>query len=71
MKILRVTYHNGRRDFWADFECEFCGHVQKDVSCYDDTNFHHNVIPAMPCPKCGKKSGEVTSHPNQPDSVVL
>jgi transcription elongation factor Elf1 len=70
MKILRKLEQH-RRDFWADFECEFCGHIEKNVSGYDDTYFHTEVIPNMVCKKCGKKSGEVTSRPNLPDSVVL
>jgi Zn finger protein HypA/HybF involved in hydrogenase expression len=70
MKILEKTYQH-RRDFRADMVCEHCGHIEKNVSGYDDTYFHTEVIPNMVCKKCGKKSGEVTSRPNLPDSVVL
>jgi transcription elongation factor Elf1 len=45
-----------RRDFYADMECEHCGHIEKGVSCYDDAFFHNNVIPNMECKSCGKKS---------------
>lgn len=52
MRIKRIiTQH--RRDFYADYECENCGHIAKDKSGYDDSNFHQNVIPRMKCPKCG------------------
>jgi primosomal protein N' len=57
MKIQKITSQS-RRDFWADMECEHCGHVEKHVSGYDDANFHQNVIPKMKCKECGKTSGE-------------
>lgn len=70
MKIKRkISQH--RRDFWADYECEFCGHVDKHQSGYDDSFFHNNVIPKMKCTECGKASNEVTSSPKYNDSVVL
>lgn len=47
-----------RRDFYADYECEHCGHIEKDKSGYDDANFHKNVIPGMKCVKCGKTANE-------------
>lgn len=52
MKIKRILNQH-RRDFRADYECENCGHIEKDKSGYDDANFHNNVIPKMKCPKCG------------------
>ena len=52
MKI-KTTTNQCRRDFWAIYECEHCGHEEKG-SGYDDTYFHHNVIPKMECPECGK-----------------
>jgi predicted RNA-binding Zn-ribbon protein involved in translation (DUF1610 family) len=57
MRIKRINSQH-RRDFWADYECEHCGHIQKDQSGYDDANFHQNVVPNMSCPKCGKKAAE-------------
>jgi hypothetical protein len=56
MKIKRITSQS-RRDFWADYECEHCGHVENG-SGYDDGNFHRNVIPKMKCAKCGKTAGD-------------
>jgi len=70
MKIIK-EYDHHRRDFWADMECETCGHVEKNISCYDDSNFHQNVIPNIPCKKCGCKSGEVTSSAKIPAWVVM
>jgi len=56
MKIKKIT-NQIRRDFWAIFVCEHCNHEEKKTG-YDDTYFHHTVIPQMECPKCGKKSPE-------------
>lgn len=55
MRIKQIISQN-RRDFWADYECESCGHIEKHKSGYDDMNFHQNVIPKMVCPECGKTS---------------
>jgi len=55
MKIIKINSQN-RRDFYADYECENCGHVDKNKSGYDDGYFHNEVIPNMKCSKCGKKS---------------
>ena len=55
MKIKRIISQN-RRDFMADYECEHCGHVEKNQSGYDDSHFHQNVIPNMKCEKCGEKA---------------
>lgn len=54
MKIKTITSQS-RRDFYAIYECEHCGHT-KNGSGYDDANFHENVIPNFICPKCGKKA---------------
>ena len=52
MKIKEILWQN-RRDLKAIYVCEHCG-FEKTSSGYDDANFHHNVIPNMECPKCGK-----------------
>ena len=56
MKIKK-RYPQHRRDFYAVYECEHCGH-EKYGSGYDDNNFHKNVIPAMKCEKCGKTAAK-------------
>ena len=56
MKIKRIDSQY-RRDFYAIYECEHCGHEHR-ASGYDDDNFHRNVIPAMKCPACGKTAGD-------------
>ncbi|MBR5414156.1 MAG: hypothetical protein IK114_14180 [Fibrobacter sp.] len=56
MKIKKIISQN-RRDFYAIYECEHCGHTHEG-SGYDDAHFHHNVIPDMVCPVCGKKAGD-------------
>ncbi len=58
MRIKKMLSQH-RRDFWADFECEGCGNVEKNVSGYDDRNFHDNVIPAIKCKKCGKSRNDL------------
>ena len=71
MKIKTINDQH-RRDFYADYECEGCGHVEKNRPGYDDANFHQNVIPTMTCTKCGKSSnGEVSSVPSVPANLVL
>jgi len=52
MKIKTIESQS-RRDFYAIYECEHCGHTEKGYG-YDDSNFHQNVIPKMKCSKCGK-----------------
>ena len=71
MKI-KEKLSQSRRDFTAIYVCEHCGYEYKSYG-YDDTNFHHNVIPNMECPVCNKKSvdGLPTSGPIYQDHVVL
>lgn len=57
MKIKKIISQK-RRDFWADYECENCSHIEEDKPGYDDDNFHKNVIPKMKCKKCGKIANE-------------
>ena len=52
MKIKAII-RQSRRDFQALYECEHCGDVVQKNG-YDDTNFHHNVIPNMICHRCGQ-----------------
>lgn len=54
MKIKEITSQS-RRDFYAIYECEHCGHTERG-SGYDDDNFHRNVIPKWECNSCGKTS---------------
>ena len=56
MKIKEMLQQS-RRDFWALFECQFCGHVVEKRG-YDDTFYHQRVIPDMKCPKCQKSVTE-------------
>lgn len=53
MKIKEIIRQH-RRDFYAIYECEHCGHETDKKAGYDDRNFHENVIPKMKCPECGK-----------------
>ena len=57
MKIKKIN-NQIRRDFYADYECEHCEHIEKNKSGYDDSYFHQNVIPKMKGPKCGKTADD-------------
>ena len=57
MKIKEITSQH-RRDFYAIYVCQGCGHEQKG-SGYDDMNFHANVIPNMKCEKCGESANSL------------
>lgn len=57
MKIKKITSQY-RRDFYAIYECEHCGHNTKERSGYDDSYFHKEVIPKMKCEQCGKTADE-------------
>ena len=56
MKIQKITSQS-RRDFYAVYECEHCGHTYTGLG-YDDDYFHRTVIPNKTCPKCGKKASD-------------
>jgi len=55
MRIKKINTQN-RRDFYADMICEHCGHIELNVSGYDDSYFHNKIIPDMTCKRCGKKA---------------
>jgi transcription elongation factor Elf1 len=57
MRIKKIESQN-RRDFYAVYECEGCGHTEKS-SGYDDRNFHDNVIPNLVCAKCNKSRNDL------------
>jgi len=42
-----------RRDFDGLYECENCEAQEEIKDCYDDRNFHDNVMPNHKCNKCG------------------
>jgi len=58
MRIIKITSQT-RRDFRATMECEQCGNIEKEVSGYDDRNFHDNVIPSMKCKKCSESTNSL------------
>jgi DNA-directed RNA polymerase subunit RPC12/RpoP len=65
MFILKIISRN-RRDFYAVYKCEHCGHETGEQPGYDDANYHDNVIPEMECDDCGKSSGGVPFDPQAP-----
>lgn len=66
MKLTKRTSQT-RRDFWADYQCEFCGAEQKDKRGYDDSYYYTHVIPNMVCQRCGKST--ISGH-GTPDSIT-
>jgi hypothetical protein len=56
MKIRQIISQH-RRDFQAEYECEHCGHTEKDYG-YDDEHFHRNVVPQMACRACSRIAPE-------------
>lgn len=56
MKVKEIISQS-RRDFEAVYICEHCGKEEKGYG-YDDSYFHHSVIPKMKCENCGKISSE-------------
>lgn len=70
---IRTKLRQHRRDFWAIYECEHCGHETGEQDGYDDQNFHVNVIPNMTCPECGKTADPATPNtaPDVPAHVVI
>lgn len=59
LMFIRQIKHQYRRDFYADFECEKCGYIEKDHPGYDDRYYHENVVPDLKCPKCGKTARDL------------
>lgn len=55
MKIKTINKQYGRA-FYADYECENCGYIERDKYGYDVEYFHKYVIPRMVCPKCGEST---------------
>lgn len=66
MKLIKRISQT-RRDFWADYQCEFCGHKENNQSGYDDSYYYEHVIPNMVCAKCSQST--VTGH-GTPDSIT-
>jgi len=57
MKIKEYLNRMGN-DFWASYQCEFCGAIKGSTVGYDDRYYHENVIPKMVCDKCGLSTAE-------------
>ena len=69
---IRHIMSQHRRDFYAVYKCEHCGHEVKGDG-YDDTNFHHNVVPKMACENCGRKAEDTSraATPRYPDDYTI
>jgi len=68
MKITK-TYNWSRRDFSYDSTCEHCGHIEKNGSGYDDSNYYNNVMPQVKCKKCGESS--ISKETDAPKTIVV
>ncbi len=72
MKIKKIDSQY-RRDFYAIYECQHCGHEERKGG-YDDANFHQNVIPKMECEKCGKTASDGNYRPQNtkyPEGMIV
>ncbi len=71
MRVKRIISQY-RRDFYAVYECEHCGHEEEGTG-YDDSFFHDEVIPEKKCAACGKTAGEDYRPlaPKYPEDVVV
>lgn len=54
--IITKQYSWNRRDFSFNARCEHCGHIDKNLSGYDDANYYNNVMPDMKCSSCKESS---------------
>lgn len=68
MKIIK-TYNWNRRDFSYDAQCEHCGHIEKDRSGYDDSNYYNNVMPDTKCEICNESSNSKKT--TAPKTIVI
>ena len=67
---LKNKIWQSRRDFKGTFACPYCGYEHEGCG-YDDTHFHHDVIPTMECPKCGKTGGGTITNPTIPAGIEM
>lgn len=58
MKLIEILWQR-RSDFEGVAECEFCGSYQSLKHGYSDRRFYDQVIPAIKCVSCGKRTNEV------------
>lgn len=59
MKLKEITWKSGNV-FEAMLKCEHCGNEQPMFHGYSDENFYLNVIPAIKCTACDKRTTEDT-----------
>lgn len=69
MYLKNKTWQS-RRDFAGIFACPHCGYEHESWG-YDDTYFHHDVIPTIKCPKCGKTGGGPVTNPTTPAGIEI
>jgi rubrerythrin len=55
MKLIRKIGQR-RRDFRADYQCEFCHAIRENIPGYDDLHYYNETIPDMKCPSCGRST---------------
>ena len=67
---LKNKIWQSRRDFTGTFACPHCGYENEGWG-YDDDHFHHDVIPIMECPKCGKTGGGSITYPTIPAGIEI
>lgn len=70
--IIKKILTQNRRDLTVLYTCEHCGDECEGIG-YDDTHFYENVVPDMPCKKCGKsqQTKQATSQPRYPQQLTV
>jgi transcription elongation factor Elf1 len=56
MKIQKILSVNRiKHELQCIFRCEFCNYMKQDRA-FDDEEYLKEVLPTLPCPKCGKRT---------------
>ncbi len=58
MKLIEIL-NQRRADFSGILRCEFCHEHQGLMAGYDDSRFHCDVIPAIRCVNCNRRTDDV------------
>jgi len=58
VKLLEIVWQH-RNDFDAVLECEYCNNTQLVKNGYFDDRYMNQVIPAIKCIDCGKRTNEI------------
>lgn len=60
MKIIK-KYDQIQRSFKFDGECEQCKQVEREIPGVDTEKWENEILPKMPCKKCGSTTLSIRS----------